>query len=269
MDIARKNQIHSEVKQEIEQLAIFIVKQNYFEMDSKFYHQSEGLAKGAPSSAFLAEIYLQYLEHNQILNLLIKHKILSYHRHVDGILITYNVLNTDINKTLSDFNSLHNKIQFSIENEANNPINFLDLTISRLHSNLQLGIFRKHTITDVKLHNTSCPPTEHKMSGINFLINRITTYPVADTNLNKEIQIIDHLLMSNDYQQFKAKELVHNRKQRMQKQTNNQTKEKWANFTYIGKETKFITKLFKDYNIGIAYCTRNTIENLLDRKNQN
>jgi hypothetical protein len=156
-------------------------------MDSKFYQQSEGLVMRALSSALLAEIYLQYLEHTQILNLLIKHKILSYRRYVDDILITYNILNTDINKTLSDFNSLHHKIQFSIENEANNQINFLDLTISRLHNNLQFGIFRKHTTTDIMLHNTSCHTTKHKMSGINFLINRIMTYPITNTILNKEI----------------------------------------------------------------------------------
>jgi hypothetical protein len=61
IDIARKNQIHSAVIQEIEQLAKLIIKQNYFEVDSKLYHQSEGLAMGVPSSALLADIYLQYL----------------------------------------------------------------------------------------------------------------------------------------------------------------------------------------------------------------
>jgi hypothetical protein len=37
---------------------------------------------------------------------------------------------------------------------------------------------------------------------------------------------------------------------------------------YIGKESKFITKLFKDFNIGIAFHTRNTIESLLSKHNQ-
>jgi hypothetical protein len=34
------------------------------------------------------------------------------------------------------------------------------------------------------------------------------------------------------------------------------THEKWANFTYVGKETKFITKLFREHNIGIAFRTK-------------
>jgi hypothetical protein len=184
IDIAKKNHLHNDVIQEVEQLTNLIIEQNYFEMDSKFYHQSEGLAIGAPSSALLAEIYLQSLEHNQILHLLLKHKILSYRRYVDDILITYDTTNANINNTLSDFNKLHHKIQFTIENELNNQINFLDIPILRHHNNLQFGTYRKHTATDIMIHNDSCHPNEHKMSGINYLINRITTYPITQSNLN-------------------------------------------------------------------------------------
>jgi hypothetical protein len=38
------------------------------------------------------------------------------------------------------------------------------------------------------------------------------------------------------------------------------TPKKWATFTYTGKETKYITKLFKNMNLNIAYKTNNTIE---------
>jgi hypothetical protein len=39
-------------------------------------------------------------------------------------------------------------------------------------------------------------------------------------------------------------------------------------FTYIGKQTRFVTKLFKNTNIRIAYKTQNTIGKLLRRKNK-
>jgi hypothetical protein len=38
---------------------------------------------------------------------------------------------TNINETLTDFNNIHNKINFTIEKEQHNQINFLDLTITR------------------------------------------------------------------------------------------------------------------------------------------
>jgi hypothetical protein len=43
---------------------------------------------------------------------------------------------------------------------------------------------------------------------------------------------------------------------------NNQEGKKWATFTYTGSETKFITKLFKNTNLKIAYKTVNTIGKL-------
>jgi hypothetical protein len=41
-----------------------------------------------------------------------------------------------------------------------------------------------------------------------------------------------------------------------------------AKFTYVGKETRFITKLFKDTNIKIAFTTYNTIEKYLALKQE-
>ena len=43
------------------------------------------------------------------------------------------------------------------------------------------------------------------------------------------------------------------------RQNHNVQKQKWAKFTYIGKETRFITKLFKDTNIRNAFIANNTI----------
>ena len=42
-----------------------------------------------------------------------------------------------------------------------------------------------------------------------------------------------------------------------------QTPQRFATFTYVGKETRFITKLFKHTNVRIAYRTQNTIAKLL------
>jgi len=41
---------------------------------------------------------------------------------------------------------------------------------------------------------------------------------------------------------------------------------RWAKFTYTSKETNFITKLFKDFHIKIAFKTNNSIGKLLSHK---
>ena len=42
----------------------------------------------------------------------------------------------------------------------------------------------------------------------------------------------------------------------------------WAKFTYVGKETRFITKLFKNTNVKIAFTTGNTIGKRLTIKQE-
>jgi hypothetical protein len=73
----------------------------------------------------------------------------------------YNNYTTNINNTLKEFNEIHPKIKFIIE-EVNNNINFLDISIERMHNKLQLGTYRKPTTTDLIIHNDSCHPYEHK-----------------------------------------------------------------------------------------------------------
>jgi hypothetical protein len=81
--------------------------------------------------------------------------------------MVYNTHHTNINNTSVDFNDIHSKIQFSIEEENNNQINFLDLSIVRTCNRLKFGIFRKPTATNIMIHSKSCHPIEHKFSGIN------------------------------------------------------------------------------------------------------
>jgi predicted transcriptional regulator len=56
------------------------------------------------------------------------------------------------------------------------------------------------------------------------------------------------------------------KKHRNQEPSRKKRQQIWAIFTYIGREIKTITKLFKDANINIAYKTHNTIEHILRPK---
>jgi general stress protein 26 len=37
-------------------------------------------------------------------------------------------------------------------------------------------------------------------------------------------------------------------------------KKKWITFTYVGKETRYVTDLFKNHNVDIALHTNNSLE---------
>jgi hypothetical protein len=140
------NETPTTEKQELGTLLNTILEHNYMQFNDQFYNQNEGLAMGAPSSAILAETFIQYLEHTKIIKILDKYQILDYYRYVDDILIVYNKNITDIENTLNEFNTVHPKINFTIEKETHNTLNYPDLTITNNHNKLTFGIYRKPLI---------------------------------------------------------------------------------------------------------------------------
>jgi hypothetical protein len=73
---------------------------------------------GAPTSAILAEIFLQCSEHTQTIKILTKHHISGYLRYVDDILTVYNPQDTETENTITLFNSLHPDLNLTMEVET-------------------------------------------------------------------------------------------------------------------------------------------------------
>jgi hypothetical protein len=86
--------------------------------------------------------------------------IIDYYREVDDIPIIYKAQTRNINNNLNEFNMIRPKSKFTMGEEQDNKINYLDITVVKTRTRLQLGIYRKPTITDHIIHNDSC----HHMS---------------------------------------------------------------------------------------------------------
>ena len=76
------------------------------------------------------------------------------------------------NDILNDLNSIHSKIKCTHENEIDNTINYLDLTITK---NLQkkvidLGIYHKSTSNTTAIHNKSRHLFQEKLNTFNSLL---------------------------------------------------------------------------------------------------
>jgi hypothetical protein len=153
-----------EIRQTLEMLKIYdlLINKNYFSHEVNILHQNEGLAMGAPSSATLLEIFLQYIEENFIIDILIDNKILGYFRCVDDTFIAYDQSVTDINSVSNEFNQIHQNLQYTIELEENKKINFLDLTVFRINKIVEFNIYQKLTYTDAVIRYNPCHPSEHK-----------------------------------------------------------------------------------------------------------
>jgi hypothetical protein len=192
-----QNLIDPHTKQELLGCYDVITKQNYFLHKDKTLIQRDGLAMGAPSLGLIAEIFLQHIEHLHLAHLSQKHKIVNYCRFVDDILLIYDSDHTDIQKILTDFNSLHHKLQFTAETEKDHTLNYLDLSLHRTPTNIKTAIYRKPTFTDTIITFNSNHPTQNKYAAIRHLYNRLNTYNLQHNEHTQELNIIHNILHNN------------------------------------------------------------------------
>ena len=62
--------------------------------------------------------------------------------------------------------------------------------------------------------------------------------------------------MTNNKYDATSLDKLNNKKKR---QRQDDQKHRWAKFTYIGKETRLVTKLFRNTNVNAAFTTDNTL----------
>jgi len=157
-------------------------------------------------------------------------------------------------------------LQFIAEAEKDHNLNYLDISIQRTSTNIKTAIYRKPTFTDTIMPYTSNHPTRHKYATVRFLFNRLHSYNLKQEEYQHELNIIHNILYNNA---FPIK--PHTPPPPTQNPTRPTapwtTKHKWTSFTYVGKETSYITNLFRKTELEIAFHTTNTRGNLLSHKN--
>jgi len=163
--LCETNGIEDSIKQGIIKISQVLIEQNYFLFQDIICIQNAGLAMGAPTSSIFSEIYPQYIENTKFCEILVRHKIEEYFRYVDDILLMYKQDQTNIQEVLDNFNNLTPNIKFTVEEEKDNKINFLDITVAKDYDNLTFGIYRKPTATGVIIPKDSFPPKRAQNSS--------------------------------------------------------------------------------------------------------
>ena len=247
-----------------------VLHQNYFYFDNKYYIQKDGLPMGSPLSSLISEIFLQYLESIYIDEITKEFNILFYGRYVDDILIIYdNSKNVD-NQILNSFNLIHPKIQYTLETEQNNKINFLDLTIKKINNAIRFSIYRKPTTSKTSIHNSSISPKSHKYANIRFLLQRLNTIPLSKKDYNIEFSNILNIAYHNGFSYNNINRINKQIKQRIYFKNKTSLKrgkkEKWFSIPYYSGISSTLKKLFCKNNINITYSSYNHIRTQLKNK---
>ena len=105
-------------------------------------------------------------------------------------------MNTYIKKIISN-------IKLNPTYEEHNSIAFLDLTIKRRHTKLEVDVYRKPTTTDTTINFLSNHPIEQKMAAFRFHITRMHSLPLNPDKKQAEWEIIQSIAKNNNFPQHR------------------------------------------------------------------
>ena len=140
-------------------MAEFVLKNNYFEFDTKIHQQISGTAIGtkfAPPYAciFMDKVENEFLETQTI-------KPLVWLRYIDDIFFIWNESEEKLETFLKNLNEFHPNLRFTSE-KSKASVNFLDLTINLVDQELETNLYCKPTDCHQFLDFNSAHPTHIK-----------------------------------------------------------------------------------------------------------
>lgn len=246
---------------------------DFCKFNNTIYRQLDGLPMGSSLSPLVAEIFMNYFENKLFISShnLVK-KIAFWYRYVDDTLVGWTGTMGELKDFLHFLNSLHPNINFTMEIEKNNKINFLDLTLTRSDNNIKFNIFRKPTQTDHMIPWESCHHISHKLAALNNLFHRLFSIPMSKEDFEEEKNIIFQMaskngfpinIVNNTFRKKQRKKLCENSYIRFVRQEKLSFK-RFISIPYLGKISTIIGRSLEKLNNNIHVCYRsvNTIAHL-------
>ena len=162
-----------------------------------YYEQTDGVAMGSPPSPVIANFYVEEFERKALERAPLKPT--CWYRYVDDTFVIWPHGQDKLQDFLNHLNSLHNKIQFTIETEKDGHLPFLDIDIyRRTDGTLGHKVYRKPTHTNLYLQQNSHHHPAQKQSILTSLIHRARAICDEDS-LPQELEFLSLVFKNNGF----------------------------------------------------------------------
>jgi len=131
-------------------LASLCLKSTFFQFEDQLYEQIEGAAMGLPLSPIIANIYMEHFEELALTSSILQPKV--WGRYVDDTFVIWPHSQSTLPQFLSHLNNIRPSIQFTMEEEVEQRIPFLDVLVKRSDQSLSTEVFQKPTHKNRYLH---------------------------------------------------------------------------------------------------------------------
>lgn len=242
-----------------------IMDESYFRYGDSYYVQLCGVAMGNSISGFLSDLVMEDLEVS-VLNK-IPFIVPFYRRYVDDILCF--VPREKIDQMLAAFNNYHPSLKFTIEEERNREINFLDLTITRDdEGNITTKWYRKELSSGRYLNFKGHNPMTHKRNVAAAITDRAIAF-TKPKDRHHSINTVKQLLQDNGYPERFVNKTLKERIDRFYNGNNNdnrnQQKPRYIATPYVPGLSERINKVMREHNMALGCKASNNIGNLYSR----
>ncbi|BHF82019.1 hypothetical protein SprV_0802515500 [Sparganum proliferum] len=229
----------------------------YFTFNGQIYEQIQGTPMGSPISGYLAEAVLQELETRVFQT----YKPKFWMRYVDD---TFVILHRDAKDNFKrELDSVFPQIQFTMEEETNGVLSFLDVQVSRQEDGtLQTGVFRKATDTEKILHYNSNHPLSHKRSCVRTLFHRIHTHCSTEAEKLRERKTLWHLFLANGYPRSFVNKCLYRRHTKTDGEKR-QRPEIFRVLPYVRNVSEATERMLRPLNVGVGHRPEATIRRLI------
>ena len=145
-----------------------VLTTTWYTFNSKFYQQTDDVSMGGPASSTTAEICMQAHERTAISTALHPPKV--WERFANDL---YSILKRmHLENFFQHINNLHQNLMFTMEEESNGELAFLDTLLNRNNGKIAVLVYRKPTHTDQYLNYSSYHQISCKESVASSFFNR-------------------------------------------------------------------------------------------------
>ena len=184
---------------DLQQIFNFILKNNYFEFDNKFFLQIHGTAMGTPFAPNFANIFMDRCETHLLASAPEQKKPLIWKRFIDDIFLVWTHGEESLTKFLDHCNQGPPTIKFTSE-QSKKTINFLDTTLYFNNEGiLESTLFVKPQDICTLLHNNSFHPESCKKGIIYSQALRYRRLITDNEKLNQKLITLRNNLVRRGY----------------------------------------------------------------------
>ena len=187
-------------KFEFKNLLSLATQESYFLFNDVLYKQKDGVAMGSPLGPTMANVFIFFYEVKWLEQCTNEFKPVFYRRYVDDIFVLFKSAE-HLSKFSDHFNTCHQNMSFSLEQEKDGKFSFFDVEVSRQEDDFVTTVYRKPTFSGVYTHFESFLPTIYKFAMIYTLVYRCFKICSDWTKFHEDLNFLKQIFLKNGYPQ--------------------------------------------------------------------